>query len=323
MSLNCSASDPRDQVFAIANLLEPHTRDMIMVDYMSDLQSVFVEALVACITECGDLDILGYTDELWEANFDETCVFGMENFKTFLRQRNKNGIPHRSQIQMRSPWVPNIFIDRGHVKGAASPDITVTPRTHQATAVQVLPHAIPSPQLLPRLKVRAHLLDISTGSISHSASQLLTVLEAGVPSIAASPWHWLLSLFLSPFTSANPPHNASASETNNYDTTGLATLAADLQHIPLPHEQIVFRTHYTVGFTACHILPGDAIYALNGAHHFFVLREVRTGVYRIVGKCYLWAGMSLDYWKPGTYRGIWTSRPCDLGGEQSRVIEVY
>lgn len=69
-------------------------------------------------------------------------------------------------------------------------------------------------------------------------------------------------------------------------------------------------------------MPGDHIFAIDGAALLLILRPISHGVYRIVGPCYLWAALDLDYWSPGSHKGLWLQRPFDLG-EGTHVIEIY
>jgi hypothetical protein len=87
MSLNCSASDPRDKVFAIVSLLEPEVRAMISIEYMATTQEVFTQAVMACIRACGDLEILSFAEVLSEERKPAEASFTMDNFLQFLQQR--------------------------------------------------------------------------------------------------------------------------------------------------------------------------------------------------------------------------------------------
>jgi hypothetical protein len=87
MSLNCSASDPRDKVFAIVSLLQQHIRSMISIEYMATTQEVFTQAVMACIHACGDLEILSFAEVLSEERKPAEASFTMENFLQFLQQR--------------------------------------------------------------------------------------------------------------------------------------------------------------------------------------------------------------------------------------------
>ena len=89
---------------------------------------------------------------------------------------------------------------------------------------------------------------------------------------------------------------------------------------------IVFRASYSIGFCRARVQPGDMIFAVDGVRTpLIVRRDFRTSsvVYNVIGECYLWAALELDYWNPGTHKGIWTSRLHDLGQVQTRMIEIY
>lgn len=87
----------------------------------------------------------------------------------------------------------------------------------------------------------------------------------------------------------------------------------------------VFRTHYSVGFSRAKVECQDVIFAVDGVRVPLILRKHNgtSSKYRVVGECYLWAALELDYWNPGTHKGIWSSRPYDLGKVQTRMIDIY
>jgi hypothetical protein len=318
MSLGCSASDPRDQIYAITSLLQPHIRDMIKIDYQLDLQAVYMSAIVACIAECGDLDLLVYATLPANANTSTASTFGSDTFKKFVTQRNETNAPVHSVTRMRSPWLPRIFVkhrpttkDTGHA----------IPTTHDATnasPVEILDESVPKHQFLPRMRVRAHLLDIISSSSTHSIADTLSALATGPEAMTATPQHsWLPERFRSPFTDLYG---------DAYDTDALNILKADLLELQSQdgdEGSAIFRTHYTLGCSKAHLQLGDSVWAIDGAQHLLVLRAVGDRVYRIVGTCYLWEGLHLDYWNPGSFKGIWTQTPFDLGTVQTRRIEVY
>lgn len=84
----------------------------------------------------------------------------------------------------------------------------------------------------------------------------------------------------------------------------------------------LFRTHYSVGSSRSWHTAGDCIFYVDGVPRPLLLRPVGSGTYRIVGVCYLWAASKLDYWCPGTFKGLWFEKPFDLG-TQARIIAVY
>jgi hypothetical protein len=93
-----------------------------------------------------------------------------------------------------------------------------------------------------------------------------------------------------------------------------------LSSVPLS----MFRTHYSVGFCRVKLRRQDVIFAVDGVRTPLVLRKHHgaSSAYKVVGECYLWAALELDYWNPGTKKGIWRSRPYDLGQVQTRRIEI-
>jgi hypothetical protein len=92
MSLKCSASDPRDRVFAIASLLPSHVRALISIDYMATTHEVFRQAVMACIRECGDLEILSFAQILSEDRSPAEASFTMESFLQFLQQKERSAL---------------------------------------------------------------------------------------------------------------------------------------------------------------------------------------------------------------------------------------
>jgi hypothetical protein len=60
------------------------------------------------------------------------------------------------------------------------------------------------------------------------------------------------------------------------------------------NSKVIFRTHNSVGFSSHRSLPGDGVFAIDGVYHEFLLREISTNVYRIVGTCYLWDAAGLQ-----------------------------
>jgi hypothetical protein len=93
-SLDSSASDPRDKVFAITGLLDPYIRAMIVIDYMLPVEEVFRQAVSVCIVERGDLELLEYA-ELPEID-GLTSTLTAPTFSMPHRQRRptQSSVPH-------------------------------------------------------------------------------------------------------------------------------------------------------------------------------------------------------------------------------------
>ena len=49
----------------------------------------------------------------------------------------------------------------------------------------------------------------------------------------------------------------------------------------------MFCNNYSGGFTSAPHLPDDAVYAVDSVRYPFLLPAVDSGVYRVVGICYL------------------------------------
>jgi hypothetical protein len=85
----------------------------------------------------------------------------------------------------------------------------------------------------------------------------------------------------------------------------------------------IFATSNSVGFTSHDFRSGDEIWAVDGAKVPFILRKIGPKSYRIVGECYLWAALELDYWKPGTKKGRWSEQRSPRNEQQTQIIEIH
>jgi hypothetical protein len=136
---------------------------------------------------------------------------------------------------------------------------------------------LPTNQILPRLKVCAHFLDFSYGT-SHNrrVGQLLADMDACIDSLPNTHWAWLSGLFDEAFSN---------------EAEGIFQVMGffALDNTKEGKDALIFRTKHSVGSSHSFSLPGDAIVAIDGAQHPFLLREVGPQEYRIVGKCYFWA----------------------------------
>ncbi|KAF2834021.1 hypothetical protein CC86DRAFT_451526 [Ophiobolus disseminans] len=95
LAMACSASDPKDKVFAITSLLRPEIRFLIPINYTSSLGEVLRNAVTACIAECGDLSILSYaslpSNGKHSLGMDPT--FTATHFKEFLANEDYEDEP--------------------------------------------------------------------------------------------------------------------------------------------------------------------------------------------------------------------------------------
>jgi hypothetical protein len=354
ISMNSSSSDPRDKVFSILSLVDSRVRAMISVSYRSSQQQVFADAVVACIAECRDLTILEYcalsttsAPKLSQyidvvnpnncappADIDilTTPTFTMDSFKRFLTHKSLPKGPKSPRSNLRKPWLRTIFVPgevstvvfgkqrRTNLQRRLACRLTSNSHVEalMSSAVRRLPDPLPAHQIIPRLSVRAHLIDICRGENGRTLSEFPSSAEIFTSRLLRAPsWYWLVNIFRKPV--ADPTQIT-------YHRLDMEAFSRDMRRIrksSTAGEQVFFPTYYSAGLSDCKFLAGDAVFAIDGVQHPMLLRQVCPGVYRIVGKCYVWAAMNLDYWNPGTYKGIWSDRPFDLGTQQTQFIDIY
>jgi hypothetical protein len=377
MSVNCSASDPRDKVFAIVSLLEPHVRGRISIDYMASTHDVFAQAAMACITECMDLGILSFAQIESEDRCPDIPSFTMANFVSFLRHRVHKGsiskqfptpderrmqssstskshrrehleldkyiatslltqfnalggstlhdaqcqntsITHDSTRENRQLSKRIISIDvpnkpqaprkapGGRTIGSRTCDpwsyhttvcgdvctwmATISPGITLATQVG---GSVPHAQLLPRLEVCARYLDVVyLGTLDIAAEDFLAQMETVRSPADPSTLPWLRNLWLD--------SRISFAAYNAFIRAAADDIARIVQNSPAGSLR-VFSTKRGIGMTSSSFIACDAVYRIVSASGAFLLREVRPGIYRIVGKCYIWARMEArpppwDFW---------------------------
>jgi hypothetical protein len=287
MSLNCSASDARDKVFAITGLLHPCTRTMIPIDYISSVDEVMATAVTACIAECGDLDILSYAVLPKGADPHTAPSLSRAQFREYLVHQGSRGASDPSQTWTRydharflSPSFPSVAMKGGckrcgpPIQNSTAWDSTCAfqcTKSSPGSTFERLNLPIPANQVLPRLSVRAYPLDNCTESTDQSLPDFLDELHKGVH---AHNLPWILGLVQEPYAK------------------GIQELVTDLLFVRgqmrTSVDYTVFRTRHSVGFTSGYCLPGDIVATIEGATHAFILRGVGYRKFRIVGECHLW-----------------------------------
>ncbi|OAL55027.1 hypothetical protein IQ07DRAFT_284143 [Pyrenochaeta sp. DS3sAY3a] len=335
MSLRSFCEDPKDHVFGILNLVPHRIRNLIAIDYNATEDQVFQQAVAACVFECGDLDILCFSE--LNAAFESASApnFTKEQLRNFLRARDVVDGPSQPKgngSTLRSPWLPQATADP-HQLPPYPLSLQNVPEDVENSVKPPCPwparevplafrheHQIPIRQLIPPLDVRAHLIDISIDCPDLSTEDLLRLVRRR-PSRK-----WIGEFFQQP---------SELNEVSIFNSVDFRSFKNDMRiqsRTPSEGDRI-FRTHYSIGCTSCMYSPGDFIFAIDGAHEPLILRPINPSnspladgdlpMYRIVGKCYLWAAMELNYWNPGSYKGIWKHEPYDLGREQTRMITIY
>jgi hypothetical protein len=362
MSTVASASDPRDSIFGVLSLLEPKRRKFLPVDYSMNYNQILGLAVMLCIAECSDLDILMYAnlDEnaQTDSNHTESCTFGIDEFRKFLHDSEGS-----ETLGPTAPSSYNFVSVKMISQSSRRLEIVDALRSDSSSVVEHVPGLYPPQQILPRLKVRAHLIDISCGGLFDDGRlwlQMTTSSAAVSAHFTVADRDWLRWLFLVPRDTRTPDSR----NKQDYNTTMRDAMRHRLKRVFLffqdstvkdledrpshrrnaremesrfdyddfelcrtelrirPKDSTLFRTHYSIGCTTRHQIPGDHIFFIDGAIPPFVLRPVGPGIYRIVGYCYIWKARELDYWDRGTFKGLWLDRPFDLG-EGTRMIEIY
>ncbi|KAH7408591.1 heterokaryon incompatibility protein-domain-containing protein [Phaeosphaeria sp. MPI-PUGE-AT-0046c] len=376
ISTAAHSSDPRDKVFGVLSLLDTQSRDFIPVDYALSYNQVLGLAVMLCIAECTDLRLLLFAHLPATSDHSTACTFGLEEFRRFLCDR-KNGILGRSasfkdtwdDVQKHrrrfyndirttrgldnDPWLEDIHLAFdydyrcvpwfAHVTArmksirTGSIESVKTLSAEKLSYIEHNPEWYATHQILPRIKVRAHLIDISLGQLSRECTSLSDIVRnQGIDE--DSKYAWLHRVFQRPQDaemSSNHQRSTAMTLANpetSSDFNGIDFMQCD-SHIQdgsdtsrffghHPPDFSLFRTHYSVGSSRSWHTVGDHVFAIDGVSWPLLLRPVGSGTYRIVGLCYLWAAANLDYWCPGTFKGLWLEKPFDLGA-QTRMIEIY
>jgi hypothetical protein len=338
LSSHASSTDSRDKIFGVLSLLQPRLRQFLPVDYSLDHIQVFGLAIMICIAECGNLKILRHARLPEVAVSTSACTFGMEEFTNFIQDTQSSrylGYNHRSGYSpsffpaedSQIPWVPAVHVVM--MSSATQSLQIVSSSNHGPRSIvkQMLSPSLP-PQVLPRFKVRAHLLDMAWGSLSDPDSPMRHRLQAAYGTVDERERLHLQSLFRLPregevcgsgYRQLVEFARSDMGKFSTYNWTDMALCEIELTQVP---EATVFLTHYSIGSSTSFHRPGDHVFMIDGAPEPYLLRPVGNGTFRIVGHCYLWAAPFLDYWNPGSYKGVWLSRSHDFG-ESTRKIQIY
>jgi hypothetical protein len=281
MSLNCSASDTRDKVFAITGLLNPCTRAMIPIDYMSSVENVLATAVTACIAESGDLSILRYALLPKDTDMHTAQSLNMAQFKEYLERQASIAVSNPPGTRDRNDHaLPLIAMkDRckrcGPVRDSEAWNTTCALQCNDSSLVSTfegLNLPIPATQILPRLRVQAYPIDKCTESTDQNLPDFLDELQIRENA------H---KLTLNPSLT----HGLCAYDLEDFATDLWYARRGDMRELV---EYIVFRTWHSVGFTLGHCLPGDIVAAIDGCTHPLILRGIGYRSFRIVGECFLW-----------------------------------
>ncbi|KAH5730829.1 hypothetical protein HBI17_219230 [Parastagonospora nodorum] len=358
LSLVASSADIRDKVYGIVSLLKPDIRGLIPVDYDMDHTTVFGNVIMACIAEQRDLRILQLASLSTQVNnAADACCFGMQELKNYVSNplgpstccwtRRIKLQQFGLKFQSCCRWVPKVMVvtkfsalrprycsydarskvwkmSRKSLKPSRARNTPIPIMFLQYSRVQKISRMPPAQQILPRLHVRGHLIDVSHGSSSDTTTSTSETVQQRFEDLALARHPWLAGIFREEKLPCID--GIDGSKSSNLITTNEQDLRSFLSYARCcnkPGPAIMFQSYYSVGFSDVRHPAGDHIFAIDSIPELLMLRQVEPNVFRVVGTCYLWAAVELDYWKPGSRKGRWPDRPYDLGNKQTRMIEIY
>jgi len=172
-TIQCESTDSQDKVYAVMSLLDPQTRALIPIDYSLGPQQVYANALAAIIRVRHDLSILSYVRQ-YELNSTRTTdALSLQHFQRYLVQTTTLTSANRAKekdlgyvqpiIQFdgesKGPWRSAVrvqetrnFFSETLTEELASPSVLVEIVTQSPQAPRVT--------ILPRMRVRAHFIDV-------------------------------------------------------------------------------------------------------------------------------------------------------------------
>ncbi|KAH6625900.1 heterokaryon incompatibility protein-domain-containing protein [Boeremia exigua] len=159
-SVSSFCSDPRDGVHGIISLLPPHLRTLIPVNYSLQTEETFANAVFACIRSTHSLDVLHFVSlDGNEPNLTLARSFTMAHLQRYLGWTACGPGDNRDLI---------LFNDEHEFLTSFNFDQDGPPTQNQTSSIIALPkHRVDvrliAGQILPCLKIRALLIDISTG----------------------------------------------------------------------------------------------------------------------------------------------------------------
>jgi hypothetical protein len=338
--ISCECTDARDKVFAVLGLMDTHSRSLIPVDYTLDVESVYASAVIALVARSGNLDLLSYA----------TGIFTLDQLKLFLdekddQKRIDSGLSIR--YSTKSHALPPQFTDqtgfhatcpwRANIEVCITEEMGVTPDLsyqHENTAVvfcRKLHDSAKFGNILPHFQVRAHFIDQELCVFRHSNTQKRKFFHRAAYRIGkdlkrsgAGYSHGADLGQIMPFfrkTHNTAPGSGSMHQWDHHNLEDLMDFAKTAME--RGENRWLFATSNSVGFTSYKFEFTDEIWAIDGARVPFILRKIGPKTYRIVGECYLWAALELDYWNPGTRKGRWSEDRPAHNEQQTHMIEIH
>lgn len=328
-------SDARDKVYAVLSLMEPQARSFIPVDYSLDLDTIYTNALLAVIAAHGSLEVLSYAlieNMLFVGGSQAMPVITLALFEMYISSPrpilHKGGPALSKQLEctVTSKWRPGITVKTTSILDAfvdecSDPDQSVIVFERRCT---VTPGC-----LLPRFQTRARFIDTVNWHQQREGSMYRRLRSLDdmkfkncsrfFPFFSRTPHP--LSPFYEIRSGLHPDDRVTEQNSPGINVPDLLAFMKTLMHTE--DDRKLFATHYSIGHARGDIRSGDGVYVLDGARSPLVLRNVGPHEYTIVTLCYLWAALELDYWNPGTQKGLWGSRHHDHACEQTQTIVIH
>lgn len=330
-------SDARDKVFAVLSLMEPRAKAFIPVDYSLDLNAIYTNALLGVVAASGSLEVLSHALTVRPSRIDDDQVRPTVNLTLFEIYVSSNqpvvfkSIPFCSS-QRLSKSASSIWRPRATIKTTPILDAFVdTCNDPEESVVLFEKRCTVAPDcLLPRFQTRAQFVDIIDWHQQHKGLACRRLSDFAedfkfkncprfFPFFSRTPHPQ--SPFFALHSGVKPDETVTESNSPNVNVPDLQIFMETLKGTE--DDRKLFTTHYSIGHAQGDVRGGDAVFVLDGARFPFILRRVGPKEYKTVTVCYLWAALELDYWVPGTQKGLWGSRHHDHACEQTQTIVIH
>jgi hypothetical protein len=312
--------DPRDNVFAVLSLLSSQARSLIPVDYALECGTVYTNAVLAVIISTGDLNILAkngpHCSAMPNPQVSSSTALWLDQYTRFLhsmdhqeREDDDRLADSAIRVDRDTQFVQyrgeRIWQWRAKVEFRIIDNMGIVPdlldeHTHVPVVMCRRP---PSPihNMLPRLQVRAHFIDILNKerlNIKHAQVEnrdgllrIRPVLYRGEDGVDLVDWCKCTDML-----GARSSHCDTCMTPQNLVT--FIEPAAKRGY-----GYCVFRTSMGVGFTFPvdenspfpDVKAGHEIWALDGATVPFVLLKTGHMKFQVMGDCWWGATLEQDY----------------------------
>ena len=360
-AMECNATDPRDEVYAVLSLMEPQARSLIPVDYSLDLDVVWGNAIAAIIITQGNLDILSHVgvyrhrsvlnNRVRRSSMNRVDIAGYLEKVAFSNSHHLT-LPY-SKGHRATPWRRQLVMPSNHS------DIS-----QQSATFSIIGPPVNLNSMLPRFRVRAHYVDrIDVPMVvgvslkkrkrgkdygddavyydwdqepfdrirSYSVRSLVAFFKADVDNVSTTdphkPSHGTSGFHPGTVTSESERREALILNDPGIEDTDLSEFIRTCQISRKGRP--LFTSHFSVGFPGVTlekgiVQQGDEIFAIDGARTSFILRKSDriADHYEIIDECYLWAALELDCWNPGTRKGRWGPGVERPTTTQTRMINI-